>query len=91
MMLVMTSLVLGVALGQRFKVLVLLPAIALILVIAMAAAIAGVDALWELAAMTAATIVGLQVGYVIGIGVRYHLVDMRATRADMINGSARTR
>jgi hypothetical protein len=91
MMLVTTSLVMGMVLGQRFKVLVLLPAIAAILVITIAAAIAGAESLWELAATAATTIVSLQVGYLVGIGVHYYLVDARATHARMIDGSAPTR
>ena len=78
---VLISLLVGMVLGQRFKVLILMPAILLTVVIALGAGIARADASWTSALITAAvTIVGLQVGYLLGIATRRLRVLARVGR-----------
>ena len=75
------SLLVGVALAQRFKVLVLVPAIMITLLFALVSGLARGDVNWTAAALIAVTIiVGLQIGYLLGIGVRHLLLLGRAHR-----------
>jgi hypothetical protein len=75
------SLLVGVALAQRFKVLVLVPAIMITLLFALVSGLARGDVNWTAAALIAVIIiVGLQIGYLLGIGVRHLLLLGRAHR-----------
>jgi hypothetical protein len=62
------SLLLGMVLGQRFKVLVLLPTIMLILLTAGVTALVGPDR-WSPGPIAVAAVAALQVGYVAGYGI----------------------
>jgi hypothetical protein len=93
MTLAMISLLVGMVLGQRFKVLILVPAMALALVLAVGTGVASADTVWSIVLMAAATTAGLQIGYFVGVGIRYVMV---ATRADgspvtSLTGSTSTR
>jgi hypothetical protein len=69
------SLLVGTFLAQRFKVLVLAPVILLFTVIlAFGAGIARADAGWTVGLTATMTIVGLQIGYLLGIGIRHLIV-----------------
>lgn len=76
----LTSVVIGALLALRFRVLILIP------VFGLAFIIAGVSAFWsQNAASTLAVnlftiIIGLQVGYALGIGGRHARLVMRATQ-----------
>ncbi len=74
------SLLAGMVLAQRFKVLILLPVMLLTLVIALSTAIAGTDGAWTAGLTAALIILGLQVGYLLGLGLRQVMVLTRATR-----------
>ena len=75
------SLLVGMVLAQRFKVLVLFPAILLTLFLATGAAIVRTQQLdWMLGLTALTTVVGLQVGYLAGIGVRHLTVLARTSR-----------
>jgi hypothetical protein len=63
---IVISLLVGMALGQRFNVLVLVPALALTLVLTIGTGIGHADALGAIVAMVVATITSLQVGYLAG-------------------------
>ncbi len=81
MTLMLICLLVGAVLGQRFKVLVLVPVMALALPLSAAAAITQSAPFWQtvLTALTAAT--GLQIGYLAGTGIRYLLAATRARGA----------
>jgi hypothetical protein len=81
MTLAMISLVVGMVLGQRFKVLVLLPAIALALVLAIGGGIVRAESAWWIVLVAAAAATSLQIGYLIGVGIRHALVAARASRS----------
>jgi hypothetical protein len=84
------SLLVGTFLAQRFKVLVLAPVILLFTVIlAFGAGIARADAGWTVGLTATMTIVGLQIGYLLGIGIRHLIVVARASRlrAAFLGGS----
>ena len=74
----LVSLLIGLVLAQRFKVLSLIPVILLTLVFAFAADLSGAKAAWTSALTAAITIASLQVGYVLGIAFRQ--VDRKSTR-----------
>jgi len=75
------SLLVGIALAQRFKVLVLVPAIMITLLFAFVSGLARANTGWTADALIAVTfIVGLQIGYLLGIGVRHLMLLGRAHR-----------
>jgi hypothetical protein len=89
----MISLLVGMVLGQRFKVLVLLPTIAIAVLFAIGVGIAQADTAWWIFLTAAATATSLQIGYLAGCGIRYTLVVARASRstATSVRGSAPAR
>ncbi len=74
------SLLVGMVLAQRFKVLVLFPVILLTLFLALGAGIVRPGAAWPLGLTAVVVIVCLQVGYVFGIGIRHLMVLARVSR-----------
>ncbi len=74
------GLLIGMVLAQRFKVLALFPAIALILFFAIGIAMVRSDAGWTIGLTAIVTIVGLQMGYLFGIGIRHIMVLIRVSR-----------
>jgi len=72
--LVVISLVAGIALGQWFKILILVPAVGLALGGTIAAGIARADNVWSIALMAIAVVAALQIGYLIGIWLRSFIV-----------------
>jgi hypothetical protein len=81
MTLAMISLLAGMVLGQRFKVLILVPALALALVLAIGSGIARADTIWSIILMGATAGTSLQIGYLAGVGIRHALVAARASRS----------
>jgi hypothetical protein len=74
------SFLFGAALGQRFKVLVLVPAMAIIIAFSIGAGLTQAQPWWiVLMAVTASAC--LQFGYFAGIGIRYVLTDTRSAEA----------
>ena len=69
----------GAALGQRFTVLVLVPAILVTLGVAIGLGIARGQMPGTIALVTVAAIASLQIGYLLGVGVR-QLIQSRASR-----------
>jgi hypothetical protein len=76
----LVSLLIGLALAQRFKVLSLIPVILLTLLFALTAAFSGASAAWISALTAAVAIAGLQLGYLLGIGLRQLTLIARAHR-----------
>jgi hypothetical protein len=73
------SVLIGVALGQRFKIWVLPPILVLTIFFAVVAAFMGVG-VWVAAEASLTMVVGFQVGYLLGIGLRHLMVVSRANR-----------
>jgi putative Ca2+/H+ antiporter (TMEM165/GDT1 family) len=84
----MISLLIGAVLAQRFKVIVLIPAIAIFSGLAIIAAHA--DSAWSIVLLAAATTTCLQIGYFVGIGVR-HALETRISSSSSSLTSAKTR
>jgi len=80
MVLAVLSLLVGMVLGQRFKVLVLVPAVATSLVVVLGLGIARSQSLEALGLSAIAVIVAVQIGYLLGLGIRHLLVVVRAGR-----------
>jgi hypothetical protein len=78
----------GIALGQRFRVLVLLPAGGAVLTTAYA--VAGAGPFVTMVLLAAAGIASLQIGYLIGIVIRPSLTGA-STNADTVTGSTKER
>ena|ERR1700722_10786052 len=76
---VLISLLLGMVLGQRFKVLVLLPAMVIALLASTIAEIAGTDH-WRTLLISATAVVALQAGYLTGYGIRRAILAPRMNR-----------
>ena len=70
-MLSIVSLLVGAALGQRFRVLVLMPATAILLAFAVGIGVAHAYTVWSIILMVAVTTTSVQIGYVLGIGIRH--------------------
>ena len=74
------SMLIGMVLGQRFKVLVLLPAVAIVLPLTIAMEVARADPPGPIALISIAVIASLQIGYLVGTGIRHFVVAARASR-----------
>jgi predicted Na+-dependent transporter len=89
MTLIILNLLAGLVLGQRFKVLVLVPAIVLALLVAIGAGIARGDGVWSTALMAGAVGMALQIGYLAGLFIGHIPALGRARRtASSLPGSA---
>jgi hypothetical protein len=89
------SLLLGMFLGRRFKVLILVPAILLILIATSAVSLARGDLSWTTILTGAVNLASLQIGYLIGLAVRHRLIAFPRNRlypfAFLVSASARRR
>jgi hypothetical protein len=92
MTVILFSLLAGLLLGQRFRVLVLVPAMTLALLAAVGSGVARADGLWWTALMAVAAGAALQIGYLTGLVIRNIPVIGRAGRtATSPSGSAPAR
>jgi hypothetical protein len=76
----LVSLLLGLVLAQRFKVLSLLPVIMLTGLFAFPAVLSDVRPVWTTALTFAIAIAALQLGYLLGLAVRHLMLVTRALR-----------
>lgn len=74
------SLLVGMVLGHRFKVLILVPAIFLAILFAVGSGVARAETAWTVVATAAIAACGLQIGYLFGTGIRRIMVLARASR-----------
>jgi hypothetical protein len=86
----MISLLVGAALGQRFKVMVLMPAIAIVLVLAVGTGVAHAQTAWSIVLMAVAAATCLQIGYLIGIFIRHVLVAALSRRSSPLTSPETT-
>jgi hypothetical protein len=75
----MINFLAGAALGQRFKVMVLMPAIVIVPGLSVLIGLAHAQSAWSIVLMAAAASTCLQVGYFVGIGVR-HVLEASLSR-----------
>jgi hypothetical protein len=81
MMVDLVSLVVGLLLGWRFKVLALVPAAAIALIFVIAAGGARGDPGWWTVVIAAAAVTSLQLGYFAGLFLCHFLAAARSTRS----------
>ncbi len=77
MITLIVCLLAGMVLGQRFKVLILVPAAAAVIVLAIIAGLAYREASWPIALMAMASAASLQLGYLSGLAIRQVLLGGR--------------
>jgi|HubBroStandDraft_3_1064219.scaffolds.fasta_scaffold64624_2 hypothetical protein len=73
------SLLAGMVLGQRFKVLAVVPAIAAWLLVAIGFGIAHSEGLGLTVLLAALAVASLQIGYLVGVAIRYSLAAARTS------------
>jgi hypothetical protein len=83
-------LLLGAVLGQRFKVLVLVPGMAVVLPLVAASGIVRADPYEKIAIALMLATVSLQLGYLVGISLRHLMVLLRASPINASSRSPRT-
>jgi hypothetical protein len=92
MTLILFSLLAGLVLGQRFRVLVLVPAIMLALLAGVGSGVARADGIWWTALMAFAAGAALQIGYLIGLVIRdIPVIGLAGRTATSLPGSAPAR
>ena len=64
------SFLIGAALAQRFNVFVLIPAVAIVLTLAVGTGVSNAPTAWSLVVITAAAATSMQIGYLIGLSIR---------------------
>jgi hypothetical protein len=74
-------LLIGLVLGQRFKILVLVPTIVLVVALTLTIGIARADAFWPIVLKTVIAITSLQLGYFLGNCLRGWVLQARASRS----------
>jgi hypothetical protein len=79
-MLATTAILIGAGLGQRFKVLILVPAIVIASAAILALGMAHNNNLWSILLVTALTITALQMGYLGGAVIRFVIAGARVGR-----------
>ena len=77
----MVSLLVGAVLGQRFTIIVLIPATAVVLALAVGTGITHAHTAWSLVLMIAAATTSMQIGYFVGIGIRHALPADASSRS----------
>lgn len=77
---VVISLLVGMLVGQRFRVLVLLPSILLSAAFTIGVGLAHAEANWMIVAMTVLATVSMQIGYLLGATAHHLMLLARASR-----------
>jgi hypothetical protein len=77
---IILSILVGAAIAQRFKVLALVPAIVVTLLFALVGTLASAHASWTIPLTAVTVIIGLQIGYLLGLVVRHLVLSTRAGR-----------
>ena len=72
-MFAMISLLVGAVLAQRFRIMIVIPATGIMVVVALGAGVAQGYTVWWTISMIAAAGASMQVGYIIGLGIRHVL------------------
>ncbi len=90
MTLMLICLLLGAVLGQRFKILVLVPGMAVVLPLVAAVGIVRADPYGKIAIAIMVAAASLQLGYLAGTALRHLLVLLRASQINASSRSPRT-
>jgi hypothetical protein len=87
------SLLVGMVLGQRFKVLAVVPAMAASLLVSIGVGIAYSEGLGRTVLLAALAVASVQIGYLVGVAIRYSLAATRTSglRTASLHASQPTR
>jgi hypothetical protein len=85
----MISLLVGAALGQRFKVMVLVPVIAIVLVLVVATGVSLAQTAWAIVLMAVTAATCLQIGYFVGIAI-HHVMSAASSQSSSPLASPKT-
>jgi hypothetical protein len=81
-LLAVVSLSVGALLAQRFTIMVLVPATAIVLVLAVGTGVTHAHTAWSLVLMAGTAVIGMQIGYfVIGSSIRHVLAGVLSSRS----------
>ena len=64
------SFLIGAALAQRFNVIILIPAVVIVLTLAVGIGVTNASTAWSIVAIAAAATTCMQIGYFIGLSIR---------------------
>jgi hypothetical protein len=87
MTLSMISFLVGAVLGQRFKIVVLIPAFAILLAFAVGTGVAHDQTAWLIVLTATAAATCLQIGYLVGIGVHHVLTAALSKRSSSLTST----
>src|SRR5882724_4115088 len=79
------SLAVGAILAQRFKIMVLAPAILVVVVVAIGSGVAQSSGVWSTILMTATASVGIQIGYFLGMLIKFGLGALLARSSSCVS------
>jgi hypothetical protein len=82
------SLLAGLLLAQRFRVMVLIPASVIVVGLAVGTGATHVYTVWSIILITAMAATSLQIGYLIGIGVRHFVMAAVSNRTSALATTA---
>jgi hypothetical protein len=80
--LAIVGVVVGIVLGLRYKVLILVPAFLLAMVFTIIVGIARADSFWSIVLTTVAVVTAVQLGYLAGIVIRAAIAAIRPRKDD---------
>jgi len=84
-LLAMVSLLVGALLAQRFRVMVLVPATAIVLGVAVGTGVTHPHTVWSMILMVGTAATSMQIGYlIIGSGVRHVLAGVSSSRSSPV-------
>ena len=87
----MLCLLLGAMLGQRFTVLVLVPAMAIVMILSVGAGSVHPESAWWIVKMAGAAAICLQCGYFAGIMMRHFLAEAPSEQPSSLAGTENAR
>jgi hypothetical protein len=76
------GVVVGIVLGLRYKILVLVPAVLLAMIFAIIIGIGRADSFWWIVLTTVALVVAVQLGYLAGIAIHAVIASIRPPRKE---------
>ena len=84
------SFLIGAGLGQHYRVLVLMPATAILLVVAIGTGVAQAQTAWSIVLMVAAAAASIQIGYLVGVAVHHVLAASWSSGSSPLTSSTST-
>jgi hypothetical protein len=76
------GVVVGIVLGLRYKILILVPAVPFAMIFAIIVGVARADSFWSIALTTVAVVTAVQLGYLAGIVIHAAIASLRPPRKE---------